>query len=98
VHAIIVPASCLGGIPALAAEFHNIPLIAVRENRTILDVTNDDMRMRNVIEVETYLEAAGVLIALREGISLESVRRPLRGAIEVPALQVSGAIERRRYI
>ena len=78
-----MPASCLGGIPALAAEFHGIPLIAVRENTTILDVTNAKMGMRNVVEVETYLEAAGVLLALREGISLESLRRPLRSALLV---------------
>src|SRR5262249_27208048 len=57
--AIVVPATCLGGTPALAAEFSDIPLIAVRENRTILDVTNERMRMPNVIEVESYLEAAG---------------------------------------
>ena len=75
--AIIVPASCLGGVPALVAEYSNIPLIAVRDNKTILNVTNDKMQMANVIEVNSYLEAAGVLVALREGISWESVRRPI---------------------
>lgn len=83
VQAIVVPASCLGGVPALAAEFHGIPLIAVRENATILDVTNAKMAMRNVVEVDTYLEAAGVLLALREGISIESVRRPLQAPLRV---------------
>jgi hypothetical protein len=77
VGAIVVPASCLGGIPALAAEFNNIPLIAVEENRTLLAVTNEEMRMRNVIPVRSYLEAAGVILALRQGISLESLRRPI---------------------
>jgi len=76
--AIIVPASCLGGIPALVAEFSNIPLIAVSENHTILSVSNTSMRMENVIEVSSYLEAVGVVVALREGISLESLRRPMR--------------------
>jgi len=80
VGAIVVPATCLGGIPALAAQFSDIPLIAVEENRTILEVSNDLMRMANVIPVRTYLEAAGVIIALRHGISLESVRRPLECA------------------
>ncbi len=75
--AIVMPADCLGGVPALVAEYNDIPLIAVRENKTILDVTNDKMHMRNVIEVESYLEAAGVVIALRDGISLESLRRPM---------------------
>jgi len=85
VHAVVVPASCLGGIPALAAEFQDIPLIAVRENTTILDVTNARMGMGNVIEVESYLEATGVLLALRQGISLESLRRPLGDAVRVAA-------------
>jgi hypothetical protein len=84
--AIITPADCLGGIPALAAEFSGIPLIAVRENKTLLNVTNETMKMMNVIEVNSYLEAAGVVVALREGISLESVRRPLQRAkrIDMP--------------
>jgi hypothetical protein len=77
VGAIVVPASCLGGLPALAAEASGIPLIAVQENRTILDVTNTKMRMANVVEVSSYLEAAGVVLALRRGLSLESLRRPL---------------------
>jgi Protein of unknown function (DUF3326) len=85
VYAIVAPASCLGGIPALAADFHDIPLIAVRENTTILDVTNAKMGMRNVIEVESYLEATGVLLVLRQGISLESLRRPLSSAVRVRA-------------
>ena len=80
VGAIVVPASCLGGIPALAAEFNDIPLIAVEENQTLLAVTNDKMQMRNVISVRSYLEAAGVILALRQGISLESLRRPIHCA------------------
>jgi hypothetical protein len=85
VGAVVVPATCLGGIPALAAEYHGVPLIAVRENETILDVTNAKMRMDNVIEVESYLAAAGVLLALRNGISLESLRRPLSAARRIHA-------------
>ncbi|HTV80664.1 MAG TPA: DUF3326 domain-containing protein [Steroidobacteraceae bacterium] len=80
VGAIVVPASCLGGIPALAAEYSNIPLIAVEENATLLRVTNDMMHMRNVIPVRTYTEAAGVVLALRNGLCLESLRRPLHCA------------------
>lgn len=87
VGAIVLPASCLGGIPALAAQFSDIPLIAVAENRTILDVTNAKMKMANVIPVASYLEAAGVVLALRNGISLESLRRPIGTArrLELPA-------------
>jgi hypothetical protein len=77
VGAIVMPATCLGGIPAMAAEFSNIPLIAVEENQTLLSVTNEQMRMRNVITVRSYLEAAGVILALRQGLSLESLCRPI---------------------
>jgi len=87
VGAIVLPASCLGGIPALVAQFNDIPLIAVAENRTILDVTNDKMKMANVITVASYLEAAGVILALRNGIALESLRRPITPSrrLELPA-------------
>jgi len=78
--AIITPASCLGGVPALAAEFNSIPLIAVRDNKTLLNINNGAMKMANVIEVNSYLEAVGVVVALRKGISLESVRRPIQSA------------------
>lgn len=77
VGAIICPATALGGIPALSAEFNNIPLIAVKDNTTILSLSNDKMKMRNVIEVSSYLEATGVVHALKAGIAIESLRRPL---------------------
>src|SRR5919197_561264 len=83
VAAVVLPASCLGGVPALAAELSSIPLIAVRENDTVLNASNEVMGMQNVIEVESYLEAAGVLTALRSGIALESLRRPIGEAREV---------------
>jgi hypothetical protein len=85
VGAVVAPASCLGGVPALAAEFSDIPLIAVEDNHTLLDVTNDKMRMHNVIPVKSYAEAAGVVLALRHGISLESLRRPIAGARRIDA-------------
>ncbi len=77
VGAVVVPADALGGVPALVAEYHDIPLIAVAENRTVLDMTNERMQMPNVIPVASYAEAAGVVLALRSGISLESIGRPL---------------------
>lgn len=41
------------------------------------------MKMKNVIEVNSFLEAAGILLALRKGISVESLRRPLSQAKEI---------------
>jgi hypothetical protein len=91
VGAVVIPASCLGGVPALAAEYSGIPVIAVAENGTVLRMTNQAMRMRNVIEVSTYLEAAGALLALRGGLSIDSLRRPLRAArlVEAPPTEAA---------
>ena len=90
--AIVLPASCLGGMPALVGEFSGIPVIAVKENLTILDLTNEVLGMPNVLEVGSYLEAAGVLVALREGISLDSLRRPLTGARRLQRPQETPAV------
>ena len=62
----------------------------------MLKLTNEKMRMANVIEVNSYLEAVGVVLALREGISLESIRRPIQGAkrIDLPQYQ-EGRIQKR---
>lgn len=75
--ALVTPAGCLGGVPAIYAHKHGIPIVAVAENETILGVSADRIGIRNVIEVRSYAEAAGVLLALKRGISLESIRRPL---------------------
>lgn len=76
--AIVTPASCLGGIPAIYAQKYDIPLIAVRENQTILQVNREALAMNNVVEVASYAEAAGVLLAMKKGIHLESLQRPFR--------------------
>ncbi len=77
VNAIVVPYSCCGGVPALAADYYGIPLIAVKENTTVLDVIPEKLGVKAII-VDNYFEAAGVLEALKQGISLDTVRRPLK--------------------
>lgn len=76
--AIVAPASCMGGVPILATRKYGVPVIAVHENRTILDVTPAKINLNNVIEVHNYAEAAGVIMALKRGISLPSISRPLK--------------------
>ncbi len=75
--AIVSPASALGGIPMLYAQKYNIPIIAVTDNKTILDVTRSRLNLTNVIEVKSYAEAAGIIQALKNGISIRSIYRPL---------------------
>ena len=75
--AVVAPASALGGIPVLAADRAGIPVFAVRDNETVLDVTAEKLGLRHVVEVGGYAEAAGLLLALRQGLSLKSLVRPL---------------------
>jgi len=78
VSCMVIPDGCVG-LPTLAALEQGIPVIAVRENRN---------RMKNNLQqlpfvagklfiVENYLEAVGVMSALRAGVSVAAVRRPL---------------------
>ncbi len=75
--AVVCPAGCLGGIPAIYAGKHGIPIVAVEENATILEVSAQRVGIEGVIPAASYAEAAGILLALKRGISLESIRRPL---------------------
>jgi hypothetical protein len=78
IHALVIPDGCIG-LPTLAALAQGIPVIAVRGNRNCLKTKLDGLPIPagGMIWVDNYLEAAGVLTAMRGGISIESVRRPL---------------------
>jgi len=88
---LVIPDGCLG-LPTLAALEQGIPVIAVRENRNIMknDLSVLPWRPAQFYQVENYWEAAGVIAALRAGISPDSVRRPLRDT-----LVVTESLERR---
>jgi len=75
--AVVVPSTCLGGVPILQAQKYGVPVIAVRENKTILDVSQSKIQLDNVIEVNNYAEATGIVLALKNGIDLGSLSRPL---------------------
>lgn len=76
--AVVAPADALGGIPVLEALRRRVPVLAVRDNSTILDVTAGNLGLPGVTEVASYAEAAGLILALRSGINLESISRPMR--------------------
>ncbi len=71
---LISPINCVGE-PHIACLNAGIPVIAVRENKNIL---NDKMPDEFII-VDNYVEAAGLLMAYKAGIDQESVRR--RGSV-----------------
>jgi hypothetical protein len=78
VAALVIPEGCLG-LPVLAALEQHIPVIAVRENQNLMrnDLSLLPWAAGQYTVVDNYLEAAGVLCALKSGIAASSVRRPL---------------------
>ena len=78
VSCLVIPDGCVG-LPTLAALEQGIPVVAVRENKNLMenDLTTLPWRSDQLYIVENYWEAAGVLCAIRGGIAPESVRRPL---------------------
>ena len=67
--ALVIPYDCLGGLPVLKAIEKNIPIIAIEENKTILNITSKSLGIEDkVIKVKNYQEAAGFLLAMKNGI------------------------------
>lgn len=69
---LVSPANVFGR-PHVACVKAGIPVIAVKENRTVLE----DEMPEDFIVAENYLEAAGVISAKQAGVLPSSVRRPL---------------------
>lgn len=78
VSCLVIPDGCLG-LPTVAALEQGIPVIAVRENRNLMrnDLLQLPWKRRQFIQVDNYLEAVGVINALKAGVTLESVQRPI---------------------
>ena len=75
VGALLAPAGALGGAAVLVAAERGIPVIAVH-NPCLLQVDAHALGLE-VLNAASYSEAAGLLLALREGISPAALRRPL---------------------
>ena len=78
VSCLIIPDGCVG-LPTLAAMEQGIPVIAVRENRNLMrnDLTQFPFEPGKLFIVDNYLEAVGVMAALKAGVAVSSVRRPI---------------------
>ena len=74
--AVVVPAGALGGEAVLACAERGVPVISVVGNACVLEVGAAALGLET-IPVAGYAEAAGVVLALREGIDPASLRRPL---------------------
>lgn len=75
VGAVIAPAGALGGAAVLACAERGIPVIAV-DNPCLLNVNAEALGLE-VLPASSYSEAAGLVLALREGLAPAALRRPL---------------------
>ena len=72
VNALVLPESACGGSALLHLSQTSTQIITVRENTSRMQVTPADLGIRS-ISVNSYLEAIGVLVAHRSGISPASL-------------------------
>ena len=77
IESIVVPNGALGGEAVLACMERNLNIIAVK-NEGVLNVSNKWFDYKKLFSVNNYLEAAGLLMAIREGINYKSIQRPLK--------------------
>lgn len=75
---LVIPDRCVG-LPTLAALEQGIPVIAVRENKNRMQNELEELPFRSgkLFMVDNYLEAVGVMNAIKAGVAPETVRRPL---------------------
>ena len=76
--AVVAPAGALGGAAVLACAERGIPLISVA-NPCLLEVTAEALELA-AIPASSYAEAAGMVLALREGIDPAALTRQLAGS------------------
>jgi len=76
---VVIPDGCVG-LPTLAALEQGIPVIAVRENRNCMRNNLEKLPFApdKLFIVDNYLEAVGLMTALKAGVTPSSVRRPLK--------------------
>ncbi len=73
IDALVSPSHCFG-IPHKACIENEIPIITVMENEPIV---KNNVKFES-FKVSNYMEAAGLILAMKEGISFSSLRRPLK--------------------
>ena len=73
IDALIIPDTACGGSAILNLSHSQTKIITVKENYTQLQVTPEQLGIK-AIQVNSYLEALGVLVAHRAGISANALR------------------------
>ncbi|MBW4653583.1 MAG: DUF3326 domain-containing protein [Kaiparowitsia implicata GSE-PSE-MK54-09C] len=87
--ALVVPATACGGSAVMNGRS---PLITVRDNTTRMQVSARDLGL-SAIEVQSYLEALGVLVSLKAGISPSALRPQISPLAMLPEQSASAAFD-----
>jgi len=80
ISAVVMPETTVGNIPFFASLDQNIPIILVKNptqykmTPALLKIDHDG---RKIYYANSYMEAAGMLLALRNGIVPETTQRPM---------------------
>ena len=78
ISAIIIPDGTLG-LPVLAALHQGIKVIAVNNKNTMQnDLSLLPWKENQFFRCNNYLEANGILNCLKQGISIDSIKRPIK--------------------
>ncbi|HEY9796383.1 MAG TPA: DUF3326 domain-containing protein [Leptolyngbyaceae cyanobacterium] len=86
VDAVVIPATACGGSAVLSFSQSRSQIIAVEENQTSMQVPPEHLGIK-AIRVHSYLEALGVLVAHRAGITADALSPSLSS---LNCLSVSG--------
>ena len=90
VGALVAPEGALGSEAVLACLERNIPLIVV-SNKNVLNVSSQALELKGgqfndknqVLYASNYVEAAGLILALRDGINIDSLYRPMPNILQI---------------
>lgn len=84
VDAIVVPATACGGKALLSLSESGSQIIAVEENQTSIMPVTPEMLGIKAIRVHSYLEALGLMVAHRAGISADALSPSLSSLHRLP--------------
>jgi hypothetical protein len=59
---LIMPQNALGSTPVFESIKRQIPIYAIKENTTEIDVTKEKLNLTDVIEIETYEKALEIIL------------------------------------
>lgn len=76
IDALVIPANACGGSAMLSFSDLKTKIIAVEDNQTAINVPSQALGIE-VIKVQSYLEALGVLVAYRTGVNFNALKPKL---------------------